>query len=50
MYAVAKRTDSWLGIELGKVYDIEVINNKMFVRTNGYTVPFNEKDFEVLSA
>jgi hypothetical protein len=49
----AIRTDSWLGIELGKIYYAETINGgisgRLKVHTDGYTVIFNEDDFELVN-
>jgi hypothetical protein len=49
MYAYAKRTDRWLGIKAGKVYNVELIKDHLFVHTDGYTVLFDEKDFEFMN-
>jgi hypothetical protein len=41
----ALRTDSWMGIKQGEIYNTKVVNGKIIVETNGYIVLFSEKDF-----
>ena len=49
MKVIAIRSDHWLGITRGREYDTKYLKTdhieRILVITDGYVVPFNEKDF-----
>ena len=54
MKVKAIRTDSWLGITTGDIYDAKVVKamygDVIMVYTDGYQIFFNENDFEIVTA
>jgi hypothetical protein len=46
--AKAKKSDSWMGIVKDNVYDTEMISDKLWVKTDGYMVLFEDDYFSLV--